>query len=71
MASKLKGALRDARFTAGLVLRRPFSFNTIDPATGTLSIHFRTVGRSRVTGWTCSARSGGRSRWTRAHSTSC
>jgi dihydroorotate dehydrogenase electron transfer subunit len=30
---------------SGLVLRRPFSFNTIDPLAGTLSIHFRTIGR--------------------------
>lgn len=30
---------------AGLVLRRPFSINTADPATGTLTIHFRAVGR--------------------------
>ena len=29
---------------SGLVLRRPFSFNTIDVVTGTLSIHFRPVG---------------------------
>jgi dihydroorotate dehydrogenase electron transfer subunit len=30
---------------SGLVLRRPFSINTADPATGTISIHFRTIGR--------------------------
>jgi dihydroorotate dehydrogenase electron transfer subunit len=30
---------------SGLVLRRPFSINTVDPATGILTIHFRTVGR--------------------------
>jgi dihydroorotate dehydrogenase electron transfer subunit len=30
---------------SGLVLRRPFSFNTIDGATGQLTIHFRTIGR--------------------------
>jgi dihydroorotate dehydrogenase electron transfer subunit len=30
---------------SGLVLRRPFSFNTIDAATGMITIHFRTVGR--------------------------
>jgi dihydroorotate dehydrogenase electron transfer subunit len=30
---------------SGLVLRRPFSINTADPATGVVSIHFRTVGR--------------------------
>jgi dihydroorotate dehydrogenase electron transfer subunit len=30
---------------SGLVLRRPFSINTADPATGIVTIHFRTVGR--------------------------
>ena len=30
---------------SGLVLRRPFSINTADPATGVISIHFRTIGR--------------------------
>jgi len=30
---------------SGLVLRRPFSLNTIDAATGIVTIHFRTVGR--------------------------
>ncbi|MHB8459278.1 MAG: dihydroorotate dehydrogenase electron transfer subunit [Candidatus Limnocylindrales bacterium] len=30
---------------SGLVLRRPFSFNTVDAATGTMTIHFRTIGR--------------------------
>src|SRR3989304_2831 len=30
---------------SGLVLRRPFSINTADLATGTITIHFRTVGR--------------------------
>ncbi len=30
---------------AGFVLRRPFSINTADVATGTISIHFRTIGR--------------------------
>ncbi len=30
---------------SGLVLRRPFSLNTIDALAGTLSIHFRTIGR--------------------------
>ena len=29
----------------GLVLRRPFSFNTVDLGTGIITIHFRTVGR--------------------------
>jgi dihydroorotate dehydrogenase electron transfer subunit len=30
---------------SGLVLRRPFSINTADPATGIVTIHFRTIGR--------------------------
>jgi len=30
---------------SGLVLRRPFSLNTADPASGTVTIHFRTIGR--------------------------
>ncbi len=30
---------------SGLVLRRPFSFNTVDLGTGVITIHFRTVGR--------------------------
>ena len=30
---------------SGFVLRRPFSINTSDAATGTISIHFRTIGR--------------------------
>jgi dihydroorotate dehydrogenase electron transfer subunit len=30
---------------SGLVLRRPFSFNTIDRIASTLTIHFRTIGR--------------------------
>jgi dihydroorotate dehydrogenase electron transfer subunit len=30
---------------SGLVLRRPFSINTADAATGIITIHFRTVGR--------------------------
>lgn len=43
---------------SGLVLRRPFSFNTIDVATGTLTIHFRTVGRG--TEWFTRLRPGDR-----------
>ena len=43
---------------SGLVLRRPFSFNTIDPVAGTLSIHFRTVGRG--TEWFTRLRPGDR-----------
>lgn len=30
---------------SGLILRRPFSFNTVDPGTGILTIHFRTIGK--------------------------
>ena len=30
---------------SGLVLRRPFSINTANPATGEMTIHFRTIGR--------------------------
>ncbi|HEV8547316.1 MAG TPA: dihydroorotate dehydrogenase electron transfer subunit [Candidatus Limnocylindrales bacterium] len=30
---------------SGLVLRRPFSINTVDSATGTITIHYRTIGR--------------------------
>jgi dihydroorotate dehydrogenase electron transfer subunit len=30
---------------SGLLLRRPFSINTADAGTGTITIHFRTVGR--------------------------
>lgn len=30
---------------SGMVLRRPFSLNTVDLATGTVTIHFRIVGR--------------------------
>jgi dihydroorotate dehydrogenase electron transfer subunit len=41
---------------SGLVLRRPFSFNTIDAATGMITIHFRTVGRG--TEWFTRLRSG-------------
>ncbi|HUG30628.1 MAG TPA: dihydroorotate dehydrogenase electron transfer subunit [Candidatus Limnocylindria bacterium] len=43
---------------SGLVLRRPFSFNTIDHATGTLTIHFRTIGRG--TEWFTRLRPGDR-----------
>jgi dihydroorotate dehydrogenase electron transfer subunit len=34
---------------SGMVLRRPFSLNTTDPATGIVTIHFRVVGRG--TAW--------------------
>ncbi len=43
---------------SGLVLRRPFSLNTVDLATGTLTIHFRTVGRG--TEWLTRVRPGDR-----------
>ena len=43
---------------SGMVLRRPFSFNTIDPVAGTLTIHFRTVGRG--TEWFTRLRPGDR-----------
>ena len=31
--------------SSGMVLRRPFSLNTADPATGIVTIHFRVIGR--------------------------
>ena len=43
---------------SGLVLRRPFSFNTIDPIAGRLTIHFRTIGRG--TEWFTRLRPGDR-----------
>jgi dihydroorotate dehydrogenase electron transfer subunit len=43
---------------SGLVLRRPFSINTTDPATGTITLHFRTVGRG--TEWMTRLREGER-----------
>jgi dihydroorotate dehydrogenase electron transfer subunit len=43
---------------SGLVLRRPFSINTADAATGIVTIHFRTVGRG--TEWMTRAREGDR-----------
>jgi dihydroorotate dehydrogenase electron transfer subunit len=43
---------------SGLVLRRPFSINTADQATGILTIHFRTVGRG--TEWLTRTRPGDR-----------
>jgi dihydroorotate dehydrogenase electron transfer subunit len=30
---------------SGLILRRPFSFNTVDRASGIITIHYRAVGR--------------------------
>jgi dihydroorotate dehydrogenase electron transfer subunit len=41
---------------SGLVLRRPFSINTADVASGTITIHFRTIGRG--TGWFTALRPG-------------
>ncbi len=41
---------------SGLVLRRPFSINTADPATGIVTLHFRTVGRG--TEWLTRVREG-------------
>ena len=41
---------------SGLVLRRPFSINTSDVGTGTITIHFRTVGRG--TEWFTHLRAG-------------
>jgi dihydroorotate dehydrogenase electron transfer subunit len=41
---------------SGLVLRRPFSINTADAATGTITIHFRTIGRG--TEWFTALRPG-------------
>jgi dihydroorotate dehydrogenase electron transfer subunit len=41
---------------SGLVLRRPFSINTADPVSGTITIHFRTIGRG--TEWFTRLRSG-------------
>jgi dihydroorotate dehydrogenase electron transfer subunit len=41
---------------SGLILRRPFSFNTTDPPTGILTIHFRAVGRG--TDWFTRLRTG-------------
>jgi dihydroorotate dehydrogenase electron transfer subunit len=43
---------------SGLVLRRPFSINTADPATGMVTLHFRTVGRG--TEWMTRVREGER-----------
>ncbi len=43
---------------SGLVLRRPFSINTADAATGNLTIHFRAIGRG--TEWFTRLRAGDR-----------
>ncbi len=41
---------------SGLILRRPFSFNTVDAATGIVTIHFRAIGRG--TDWFTRIRAG-------------
>jgi dihydroorotate dehydrogenase electron transfer subunit len=41
---------------SGLILRRPFSFNTVDAATGIVTIHFRAIGRG--TDWFTRLRTG-------------
>ena len=43
---------------SGMVLRRPFSLNTADPATGIVTIHFRVIGRG--TEWFTHLRAGDR-----------
>jgi len=43
---------------SGMVLRRPFSLNTTDPATGVVTIHFRVIGRG--TEWFTRLRPGDR-----------
>ena len=43
---------------SGMVLRRPFSLNTADPATGVVTIHFRVIGRG--TEWFTRLRPGDR-----------
>jgi dihydroorotate dehydrogenase electron transfer subunit len=43
---------------SGMVLRRPFSLNTADPATGIVTIHFRVIGRG--TDWFTRLRPGDR-----------
>jgi dihydroorotate dehydrogenase electron transfer subunit len=43
---------------SGMVLRRPFSLNTADPATGIVTIHFRVIGRG--TEWFTRLRPGDR-----------
>ncbi len=51
-APDLAGRARAGQFVhvrtgdfSGMVLRRPFSLNTADPATGIVTIHFRVIGR--------------------------
>jgi len=62
-APELASASRAGQFVhvktgdlSGLVLRRPFSINTADPVSGTITIHFRTIGRG--TEWFTALRPG-------------
>jgi dihydroorotate dehydrogenase electron transfer subunit len=64
-APSLAGSARAGQFIhvrtpdySGLVLRRPFSVNTVDRATGTMTIHFRVTGKG--TEWMSRARQGER-----------
>src|SRR3972149_5141582 len=64
-APSLAGSVRAGQFIhvrtpdySGLVLRRPFSVNTVDRATGTVTIHFRVTGKG--TEWMSRARQGER-----------
>jgi dihydroorotate dehydrogenase electron transfer subunit len=64
-APALAASVRSGQFVhvrtgdwSGLVLRRPFTVNTADPATGIVSIHFREVGRG--TAWLTHLRPGDR-----------
>lgn len=64
-APALAGGVRAGQFIhvrtpdySGLVLRRPFSVNTVDRATGTVTIHFRVTGKG--TEWMSRARQGER-----------
>jgi dihydroorotate dehydrogenase electron transfer subunit len=64
-APELAGGARAGQFVhvrtgdySGLVLRRPFSLNTADQATGIVTIHYRMVGRG--TEWLTRARAGDR-----------
>jgi len=65
LAPELTTGIRAGQFVhvrtgdySGMVLRRPFSYNTVDQASGTLTIHFRTVGRG--TDWFTHLRPGDR-----------
>jgi len=63
LAPELASGVRAGQFVhartgdlSGLVLRRPFSINTANPATGVITIHFRTIGRG--TEWFTHLRAG-------------